>query len=164
MIRPATHADAEAIVRIYNHYIEETVITFEETAIDAAEIVSRMGNLDSGFPWLVCEEEGAIIGYAYVFPWRTRAAYRHTAEASVYLEHTRRGQGTGTALYRQLIETATLRGLHILIGGITLPNPASIALHERLGFEKVAHFTEVGRKFDQWLDVGFWQLTLPRHS
>lgn len=161
MIRPATPDDAEAIVRIYNYYIEETIITFEEEPIDAVEIVRRMGRPPADFPWFVHEDGGRIDGYAYAAPWRTRVSYRFSAESSVYLDPERIGCGIGTALYRKLIETATGRGLHLLIGGITIPNPPSIRLHERLGFEKVAHFREVGRKFDQWIDVGYWQLKLP---
>jgi phosphinothricin acetyltransferase len=161
MIRSATVVDADAIARIYNYYIEETIITFEEETIDAAEIVRRMGHPPDDFPWFVYEEEGAIIGYAYAAPWRTRISYRYSAESSVYLAPERIGSGVGTSLYEQLIATATERGLHALIGGITIPNPASIKFHERLGFEKVAHFREVGWKFNQWIDVGYWQLTLP---
>ena len=160
MIRPATHLDAEAIACIYNYYIEETTITFEETPVDSAEIIERMGNLDTGLPWFVDEEDGKVTAYAYAAPWRTRASYQNTVETTVYLDRAQTGRGLGAALYRELVKALEARSLHVLIGVLALPNPASIALHERLGFEQVAHFKEVGRKFDRWIDVGYWQLTI----
>jgi phosphinothricin acetyltransferase len=105
-------------------------------------------------------DEGRVLGYAYASKWRARPGYRHAVESSVYVDHGQRGRGLGLALYRALL--ARLEGrFHAIIGGIALPNAASIALHERLGFRQVACFPEVGHKFGAWVDVGYWQLTLP---
>jgi len=160
MIRRAANDDAEAIARIYNHYIENTIITFEETPVTASEMQQRMGLPDNQLPWLVVEEGGDLLGYAYASPWKPRAAYRHSVECSVYLDQHATGRGFGRQLYQTLLETLREQGIHAVIGGIALPNEASVGLHESLGFEKVAHFREVGRKFDRWIDVGYWQLML----
>ena len=161
MIRPATETDAEAIVKIYNHYITDTVITFEEIPVTAEEFAGRIRKvLDGGYPYLVAEEDGEILGYSYASQFRTRVAYRFTAETTVYLKHSVTGKGLGTALYTALLEELKQRKFHVALGGITVPNPASQALHEKLGFTKIAHFSECGFKFNQWLDVGFWELKL----
>lgn len=162
MIRAANHEDAEEIARIYNHYIEETIVTFEEIPITGVEIVLRMGDGDPRHPWFVDEVEGRIMGYAYAGTWKGRCSYRHSVESTVYLDPAAVGGGLGTALYERLLDELEKNGVHVVIGGVTLPNAASVALHEKLGFEKMGQFTEVGRKFDRWLDVGYWQLTLPR--
>lgn len=160
MIRSVRSKDAEAIARIYNHYIENSVITFEETPIDAAEVGSRIGDPTTDLPWFVCESDGVVVGYAYASPWNKRAAYRHTVEVSIYLDCAAVGKGMGRRLYSHLIEDLRARSIHAVIGGVALPNPASVALHESLGFEKVAHYREVGRKFGRWIDVAYWQLVL----
>lgn len=161
MIRPATASDAPAIARIYNHYVLNTVITFEEEAVSDRQMAERIAEVNSaGFPWLVSEHEGQVLGYAYVTKWRERSAYRFSAHSSIYLAQGTGGQGLGSELYQALIAILKQKGMHLLIGGITLPNPASVALHERFGFKKVAQFEEVGFKFNQWLDVGYWQLLL----
>jgi len=161
MIRAATELDAQSIADIYNHYIEHTVITFEEQAVARHEIISRIEKVTgASLPWFVAEDDGAVIGYAYATRWNTRSAYRHTVETSVYLSHTSVSKGWGTRLYETLFDTLRHKSIHVVIGGITLPNPASIALHEKFGMKKVAHFKEVGYKFGQWLDVGYWQTEL----
>ena len=160
MIRSAIHENAVAIAGIYNHYIENTVITFEETPIDAEEIRLRIGNPENDLPWFVFEDGGIALGYAYASPWKQRAAYRHSCEVSIYLDHTATGNGIGKQLYRHLINDLKQRGMHAIIGGVALPNAASVALHESLGFEKSAHYREVGHKFGKWIDVGYWQLTI----
>jgi len=161
VVRDAAADDAAALVRIYNHYIRETVITFEEDTIDAAEMERRIGDLvGADFPWLVATANGDVCGYAYAGTWRTRAAYRYSVEATVYLDPDRCGQGVGTRLYDELLERLAARGVHAIVGGIALPNPASVALHEKLGFRKVAHFEAVGFKFGRWVDVGYWQIVL----
>lgn len=114
----------------------------------------------AGLPWLVAEAEGVVAGYAYATKWRVRHAYRFSVESSVYLAPASAGQGIGTMLYRALLDRLRDGGFHLAIGGIALPNAASIALHEKLGFEKVAQFREVGFKFGRWTDVGYWQLSL----
>jgi phosphinothricin acetyltransferase len=115
---------------------------------------------DVNLPWLVIEENDSLVGYAYATPWKARSAYRFSVEATVYLSPTQQGKGLGTLLYQALFSALKQQSIHAIMGGITLPNPASIALHEKLGMTKVAHFQQVGFKFDQWLDTGYWQLTL----
>ena len=102
----------------------------------------------------------ALMGYAYATPWRVRSAYRFSVESSVYVSPDHPRKGVGTRLYRQLIDELRARGLHMVIGGIAQPNEASVALHEAMGFKKVAHFSEVGMKFGRWIDVGYWELKL----
>lgn len=161
MIRPVKLSDAETITKIYNPYITDTVITFEYDPVSAEEIASRIQKvLDLGLPYLVAEVDGKVAGYSYASQWRTRAAYRYTVESTVYLDPAFKGKGLGTALYRALLDELKLKGIHIVLGGVTIPNPASQALHEKLGFIKVAEHHEVGFKFDRWLDVGFWELRL----
>ena len=165
MIRPVQLSDADQIVGIYNYYVDQTVITFEEESVSGLEFQKRIqGVLDAGMPWLVAEADVKIIGYAYANHWRKRVAYRFSVESAVYVSHDQVGQGTGSSLYAELLDELENLGMHCVLGGISLPNPDSVRLHERLGFEKVAHHREVGRKFDRWIDVGFWQLQLPRKS
>ena len=160
MIRPATTADAAAICAIYNHYVLETTITFEEAAVTSTEMECRMRETLASLPWLVWEDGPTTRGFAYASKWKGRCAYRHSAEVTVYLDPKSVGQGIGSRLYKALLEELRVRHLHAVIGGIALPNPVSIALHERLGFRKVAHFEQVGWKFGRWIDVGYWQLLL----
>ncbi|MBV8466802.1 MAG: N-acetyltransferase [Burkholderiales bacterium] len=160
-IRPATLDDATAIVAIYNRYVAETAISFEEVPVDGPTMQGRIqGVLDAGLPWLVAEYGGNVLGYAYATPWRTRSAYRYAAESTVYLSPDAQGRGIGSALYTALIGQLRERKLHTVIGGIAQPNAASVALHEKLGFKRVAMFEQVGWKFDRWVDVGYWQLVL----
>jgi phosphinothricin acetyltransferase len=160
MIRPCTSRDAAAICEIYNSFVRDTIITFEETPVSTAEMAQRISDVTARFPWLVAEEQGAIAGYAYATPWKARSAYRFSVETTVYVApgHVRRG--VGAALYRDLIAALRKLDVHCAVGGIALPNPASVALHEKLGFKKIGQFVEVGRKFDRWVDVGYWELIL----
>jgi phosphinothricin acetyltransferase len=159
-LRDATAADADAIAAIYNHYVATTVISMETDPVGGSEMASRIAEVqNAGLPWLVLVADGRVRGYAYASKWRARPGYRHAVEASVYIDAALRGRGHGLALYRALLERLEGR-FHTVIGGIALPNAASIALHERLGFRQVACFHEVGHKFGAWVDVGYWQLTL----
>lgn len=161
MIREATEQDAEVLAEIYNYYVNNTSITFEERAVSSDDIVERINKShESGLPWLVALEGQKVIGYAYSVKWSDRAAYRYTAEVSIYLSHRAKARGWGTKLYQALFSNLRNRDLHIAIGGIALPNPASIALHEKFGMKKVAHFKEVGYKFGEWIDVGYWQVQI----
>lgn len=157
MIRSATPADVSAICSIYNHYIENTVITFEEDPLTEDEMAERIQAYSEKYVYIVHEEDGEVIGYAYGSSWRTRRAYRFSTETTVYLKDGAEGKGIGTLLYSELIERLKEKGFHSLIGCITLPNEKSVRLHEKMGFKKVAHFHEAGWKFNQWLDVGFWE-------
>ncbi len=160
-VRHSELADADALAAIYNHYIETSIITFEEQPITAAEMARRIGEVQSAsFPWLVAESDGEVVGYAYATRWKPRSAYRFAAEITVYLAPERAGQGIGSLLYTHLFQQLRSQGIHVVIGGISLPNPASVALHEKLGLRKVAHFEEVGFKFNRWIDVGYWQRNL----
>ena len=158
LIRAALPGDCDAIARIYNYYIRETVITFEEQEITGADVAVRLAEVESAsLPWLVAEDEGETIGYAYAGKWKARSAYRYSTESAMYLSPGRTGEGIGTRLYERLLPMLRAKSIHVVVGGIALPNPASVALHERFGFSKVAHFKEVGFKFSQWIDVGYWQ-------
>jgi L-amino acid N-acyltransferase YncA len=159
-LRDATAADAAAIAAIYNHYVASTVISMETDPVGADDMAARIADVqDAGLPWLVLGVGGRVCGYSYASKWRVRPGYRHALESSVYVDDALRGRGHGLTLYRALL--ARIEGrFHTVIGGIALPNAASIALHERLGFRKVACFHEVGHKFGGWVDVGYWQLSL----
>ena len=145
----------------YNHYIASSVITFEEELVTPAEVERRIAGVQSAsLPWLVAEESGKITGYAYSTAWRPRSAYRFSVEITVYIAPTHAGRGIGSRLYSELLPVLRARQIHAVMGGIALPNHASIALHEKFGFRKVAHFHQVGFKFDRWIDVGYWELTV----
>lgn len=159
-IRLASAKDAAAICQIYNHYVLNTVISFETEAVSVEEMAQRIEEISAEFPWLVYEEQGRILGYAYASKWRIRKAYQHSVESSVYIAQDSGGKGIGTLLYQTLIAELSKQSVHAVLGGIALPNPGSVALHEKVGFVKVGHLPQVGRKFDQWLDVGYWQLLL----
>jgi L-amino acid N-acyltransferase YncA len=161
MIRPAALADAASIARIYNFYVRETIVTFEEEAVSEAEMTSRIREVqEASLPWLIAEKAGEVVGYACATKWKGRRGYRFSAEVTVYLDPKRGGRGIGSALYEHLLSALQALRIHAAMGGIALPNAASVALHEKFGFEKVAHFREVGRKFDAWIDVGYWEKIL----
>ena len=160
MIRAARTNDATAIAEIYNHYVRHTVVTFEEVPVAVKEMAQRILDVSERLPWLVWEDAGAVVGWAYATAWKPRSAYRFSVETTVYVAASHQRRGVGDALYRNLIEDLRARKLHSAVGGIALPNEGSVALHEKLGFKKVAHFAEVGRKLDRWIDVGYWQLIL----
>lgn len=158
VIRPATQTDTTAIARIYNYYIAGTIITFEEEPVTTVDMARRIENVQSALlPWLVAEQAGDILGFAYAGRWKDRSAYRFAVETTVYLEATMTGRGLGTRLYNSLLPVLSNRNIRTAIGGIALPNEASVALHEKLNFTKVAHFQKVGFKFNSWIDVGYWQ-------
>ena len=158
-IRTATLADAAQIVEIYNYYIETSHATFELETIDAAEMENRLREtFQKNYPFYVCEINGEIVGYAYGRYFRPRRAYLHSIEVSVYIKNGFEGKSIGTLLYQKLIPEILEKGFHAVIAGVSLPNEASIRLHEKFGFEKVAHFREVGFKFGRWIDVAYWEL------
>ena len=160
-IRAATAQDAAAIAAIYNPYIAETTISFEEEPVSEVEMRARIAAVqDGGLPWLVLERDGEIAGHAYATKWRVRHAYRFSVETTVYLAAPHAGKGAGTALYTALLAHLRAAGCHLAIGGIAQPNAASVALHEKMGYRKVAHFGEVGFKFGRWIDVGYWERRL----
>jgi len=161
VIRSVNGGDAAALARIYNHYVLNTTVSFEEQPVSADDLRERIAEVtDAGLPWLVIEPDGQPAGYAYASKWKGRCAYRYSVEVSVYLDPGAARQGLGSRLYDALFAALRERGVHVAIGGIAQPNPASVALHEKFGMQKVAHFKEVGFKFGQWLDVGYWQIVL----
>jgi phosphinothricin acetyltransferase len=160
MIRNVEVEDAAQIAEIYNYYIKNTLVSFEESPVPSEEMASRIEEISSSLPWLVYEEQNRIAGYAYASKWKGRCAYRYSVESTVYLNPTLRGKGVGSVLYQALLDILKSQGYHTVLGGISLPNEASIKLHEKFGFRKVAHFSEVGFKFNKWVDVGYWELKL----
>lgn len=160
MIRPVKESDAKAIADIYNYYVTNTVITFEEDRVSTEAMADRIRTISSTYPYLVFEESGNIKGYAYVSVWNKRSAYRYTAEVTIYLDNNCIGQGIGSRLFDSLLQEVRKTSLHVLVSLITLPNEPSIRLHEKFNFYKNAHYKEVGKKFGRWLDVGNWELLL----
>jgi L-amino acid N-acyltransferase YncA len=158
-LRDATPADAAALAEIYNHYVAHTTITFEEAPVSADDMAMRVDEVRRArLPYLVAEASNAVIGFAYASKWKGRCAYRFSAETTVYLSDGHVRRGLGLPLYQRLLADLAQAGMHAAIGGIALPNEASIALHEKCGFSQVARFREVGFKFGRWIDVGYWQL------
>jgi phosphinothricin acetyltransferase len=158
MIRTVTPEDAAAICGIYNYYVENTAVTFEEEAVPVSVMENRINTVTAKYPWLVYEEGRELLGYAYVHPWHERAAYRFTAEDSIYLGRGETGRGLGKALFVRLLEEVWKLDVHALMSVITIPNEASTALHEKFGFKQVGCFAQVGYKFSRRLDVGYWEL------
>ncbi len=161
-IEAAGSIHAGAIAALYNHYIEHTTVTFELKPVTVGEIEARILRvLEEDLPWFVAlSHDDELLGYCYATRWRDRAAYDQSVEVTVYVAEAAHRRGVGRRLYEQLFDALKALGKHAAIGGVTLPNDASVALHEKMGMHKVAHFEEVGFKFGRWLDVGYWQLTL----
>ncbi len=152
--------DAAACTAIYAPYVTDTVISLEEAPPTAAEMADRIANVTKTHPWLVAHDEDELIGYAYATRHRERASYRWAADVTVYVTPARHGGGVGRALYQALFQYLTRQGFRIACAGITLPNAASVGLHEALGFQPVGIYRKIGWKFGAWLDVGWWQLEL----
>lgn len=161
-IRSASVEDAAEVVRIYNPYVADTWITFEVDPVPVSEeMADRIHDiLATPLPWLVAETASGLAGFAYASKWKARHAYRFSVESTVYLDPRHAGAGIGVALYSELIAQLRRSSVHAVIGGVALPNAASVKLHERLGFEKVAHFRQTGFKQSRWIDVAYWQLLL----
>lgn len=160
LLRLATESDAEAILAVYAPYVAETAISFELEPPDPPEMRRRLRNVLAMYPWLVWEDAGTIQGYAYASRYHPRAAYQWTVEASVYIARGQHRRGAARALYSALFEILRLQGICNACASIALPNSASVALHEALGFHLAGRHPHVGHKLDAWHDVGFWQLDL----
>ncbi len=160
MIRAVSLSDARSISDIYNVYVKNSTITFEEIPVSPDTMMERIKSATQNYPWLVYEIDGSVVGYTYGRKWRNRAAYRNSVETGTYLHPQFTGRGIGSELKKELLGLLKEKSFHTVISGIALPNPASIALNEKFGFKKVAHFKEVGYKFNRWIDVGYWQLIL----
>jgi phosphinothricin acetyltransferase len=158
-IRSATVRDAQAICRIYNPHIRDTIVSFEEIEVPISEMAERIAGVTQSFPWLVAEQNGALLGYAYAGFFSDRSAYRHSVFSTIYVHEKAQRRNIGTTLYSTLLERLRAAPhVHAVLGGIALPNAASVALHEKCGFKKVAHLEAVGFKFGRWIDVGYWQI------
>ena len=160
MLRPVAPSDAQALADIYNPYIRDTIITFEEEPVTAEEMASRIAKVTGAYPWLVWEEDGVVAGYAYGSSWRSRHAFRFSVETTIYLASQHQGRGIGTQLYQALLAALAARGFHSALGCLGLPNESSVRLHEKLGFRKVGHMQDAGWKFGAWVAVGFWERIL----
>jgi phosphinothricin acetyltransferase len=160
-IRPADpQRDAAACAAIYAPSVEATPISFELTPPDAAEFAHRIEKYSATHQFLVAEAAGEVAGYAYACRWRERSAYDWAVEVSVYVDAAHHGNGVGRALYAELLERLRAQGFRIAVAGITLPNPASVALHESMGFAPIGALRQIGWKQGAWHDVGYWQLLL----
>jgi phosphinothricin acetyltransferase len=163
-IRQARTSDAEAIAAIYNGYVETTVISFETEPVPVTEMAQRIQDRLARYDWLVAEREGQLIGYAYYGQFRTRAAYDHVVESTVYVAEDAVRLGVGRRLYADMIASAQAKGFREIIGVIALPNDASEQLHARMGFTLVGRLPKVGYKFGRYIDVSFWQWSAPEDS
>lgn len=168
-VRDAVAADAGALAAIYNHYVRESTATFEVDEVPDVAMGARVAAVRAaGLPYLVADAGAGLAGFAYAGPFQGRAAYRHSVETTIYLAGGGERRGTGTALYRALLERleelnaeqSAHAPVHRAYARIALPNPGSVALHERFGYTRAALLSEVGRKFDTWIDVGFWEKKL----
>ena len=159
-VRDANEHDAEACAAIYAPYVTDTTITFEYEPPSVAEMARRIAAAQRAHAWLVLEDDGRVVGYAYAGPYKERAAYRWSSEVSVYLEMGRRRSGSGRLLYEALFERLAERGFRTLVAVMTLPNDASEGLHRAMGFEPIGTFRRVGWKHGQWRDVAWAQRSL----
>jgi L-amino acid N-acyltransferase YncA len=160
MIRLATADDAGQVAAIYRPYCVENAVSFESEAPGTAEMASRIEKLNLLFPWLVDESGGIVRGYAHASPHRQKAAYRWAVEVTIYMHPQHRGRGLGRALYGELFRRLRGQGIFTAVAGILVPNPASQAFHESLGFTLVGIYRKIGYKLGAWRDVGWWQLAL----
>ena len=160
IIRLANSADAEQVCEIYAPIVRDTHISFEQDIPDATEMAARIAKTLPRYPWLVCDIDGRIAGYAYASPFRLRNAYQWTVETTVYVREEYQRRGVSRALYTSLIEVLRAQGFCNAIGVIALPNDASIRAHEAVGFRKIGVLQNMGFKADAWHDTGWWQLEL----
>ena len=159
MIREAKSKDAKAIASIYNHYILNSSISFEEKPINENIIIERI-NYSGKNKWWIYESADELLGYGYSTNWKSRSAYRYTVESSIYLKPIKFRNGIGTALYTKLLESLKKEGFRRVLAGISLPNESSVLFHENFGFKKVGQLESVGYKFKKWIDIGYWELKI----
>jgi L-amino acid N-acyltransferase YncA len=159
-IRLATVVDAAAVLAIYEPYVLETAISFETESPSVEEMRERISHYGETHPWLVYELDGRIAGYAYSSPWHARAAYAWSCEVSIYVDRAMHRRGIGRALYIVLLEALRRLGYYTAIAGVTEPNPASVGLHESMGFHRTATYRNVGFKAGRWWDVTYLELAL----
>jgi L-amino acid N-acyltransferase YncA len=161
---PIRHAeperDAAACAELYAPFVRDTVISLEETPPTASDMAGRIERVSRSYPWLIAEDDGNFTGFAYAGLHRERAAYRWSSDVTVYVAPERQRQGIGRALYTALFDLLVHQGVYVVCAGVTLPNEASVALHESLGFVPVGVYKRVAWKFGAWQDVGWWQMQL----
>ncbi|MCF7569296.1 N-acetyltransferase family protein [Sabulilitoribacter arenilitoris] len=160
MIRPVHIEDAQSLLNIYNYYVINTAVTFDIEPITLKTFIKKLNVLKKDYPFIVFEENNTILGYAYGSRFRPKPAYDYVVESTVYVKYDTHGRQIGTQLYAELLKLLKKENFHTVLGVLTIPNDASIKLHERFGFKQVANLKEVGLKFGKWLDVGIWQLKL----
>ncbi len=158
IIRQVTLADVALISEIYNFYILNTHHSFEIEPIGFEEMKRRIIETSENYPYLIAAENKEVLAYAFAACYKPRSAYKHSVEVSIYVKNDLRRKGIGAKLYERLFDELVKMDVHAIIAGISLPNEASIKLHEQFGMEKVAHFREVGFKSGRWIDVGYWEL------
>jgi L-amino acid N-acyltransferase YncA len=163
ILRLATERDAEQILEIYRPFCADSPVSFELEPPSLDEMRRRIAKVLTRLPWLVCEEHGKILGYVYASPHRERTGYQWSVDVAVYIREGHRRAGIGRALYTALFKLLALQGFFNVYAGITLPNPASVGLHEAMGFRPVGVYRHVGYKCDAWHDVGWWHLVLQEH-
>ena len=159
MIREANSKDAKAIASIYNHYISNTTISFEEKPVNENIVIQRINSNEKN-KWWIYQSADELLGYAYSTKWKPRSAYRYTVESSIYLKPNNFRNGIGTALYIKLLESLKKEGFRRVLAGISLPNVSSVLFHENFGFKKVGKLEAVGYKFKKWIDIGYWELKI----
>lgn len=163
-VRLATTNDAQEILEIYSHSILDTAISFETEVPSVEEMQKRIGSCLEIFPWIVCAVNGKVAGYVYASKHRERKAYQWSCDCTVYIHEDFKGKGIGKALYELLFRLLKLQGFRNVYAGITLPNEASVRIHEKCGFEKFAEYENVGYKFDNWHTVGWWKLQINNYD
>ena len=164
LIRLAAAHDAGQVLAIYAPIVRNTIVSFETEPPSTDEMQGRIVEILAHFPWLVCERDGEILGYAYASKHRTRRAYQWSVDVSAYVHEQARRFGVGRALYTSLLKLLTVQGFYNAYAGIALPNPASVGLHEAVGFQPVGVYHAVGYKLGAWHDVGWWSLALQAHA
>lgn len=156
-IQEVTLEDAEKVADVYNYYIQNTHHTFETEPLSIELMRKRIDKVTEDYPFLVAENDGQILGYAYASQFKLRQAYEYSAEVAIYVKNESKKRGIGSLLYKNLFEKLADTDVHTVVAGISLPNDASVKFHEKLGFEKVAHFKEIGYKLGRWIDIGYWE-------
>jgi L-amino acid N-acyltransferase YncA len=160
LIRPVNTSDCKAIMDIYNHFVIHSHSTFETIPVSEKEMQTRIDIIKKEYPFFVFENEDGVVAYAYASRWKTRQAYDFTVESSIYVKPGFEGRKIGITLYSKLIDELRKTSIHSVLGGISLPNEASITLHEKLGFKHAGVLKEVGFKLGRWIDVAYLELLL----
>ena len=160
LIRPISHHDARACLGIYQFYVENSVVSFEEIVPTIEQMTERIESTSQSYPWLVYEVNGCVAGYAYGSSFRPRPAYRWAAEVTIYLAAQFKGKGIAAELYQSLFDALIKLGFYNAIAVVTEPNPESEKFHQKMGFKKIGKFESVGFKLNQWNDIGWWQKQL----